>query len=55
VIKEIVDEVGMYDLSRTGPGTTATRLSRIDRLEILPGLAFVTRATDNLSAPKPTS
>jgi hypothetical protein len=46
VIKEIVDEVGMYDLSRTGPGTTATRLSRIDRLEILPGLAFVTRALD---------
>ena len=44
VIKEIVDEVGMYDLSRLGPGTTPTRLPRIERLEILPGVVFVTRA-----------
>jgi SAM-dependent methyltransferase len=44
VLKEIVDEVGMYDLSRTGPGTEPARASRIDRLEILPGIAFVTRA-----------
>ena len=45
VIKEIVDEVGMYDLS-TGPVTTSPRRSRIDRLEILPGVAFVTRAAE---------
>ena len=44
VVKEIVDEVGTYDLSRLGPGTTPRRHTRIDRLEILPGIAFATRA-----------
>jgi SAM-dependent methyltransferase len=45
VVKELIDEVGMYDLS-TGSGERPARRSRIDRLEILPGVAFVTRSAE---------
>jgi SAM-dependent methyltransferase len=42
-IKELVDELGAEDITHPEHGVGATRGSRIGRLEILPGLALVTK------------
>jgi SAM-dependent methyltransferase len=44
MIKELVDEVGSGDMSRERAHAPSLREPLIDRLEILPGVVFVTRA-----------
>lgn len=44
VVKELVDEVGASDMSRTSAHAPPLRQPLIARLDILPGIAFVTRA-----------
>lgn len=47
LVKDLVDEVGIADVTHpTHGGAGAPRRSRIERLEIVPGLAFAFKAAD---------
>jgi SAM-dependent methyltransferase len=43
-VKELVDECGMADITRTGPDTAPARQSRFKEMKISPGQVFIVKA-----------
>jgi hypothetical protein len=43
-VKELVDECGMADITRTGPDATPARQSKFKEMKISPGQVFIVKA-----------
>jgi hypothetical protein len=43
-VKELVDECGMADITRTGPDTASSRQSKFKEMKISPGQVFIVKA-----------